>query len=156
VRLRVRPATFREMNALVASLHRHHKPVQGHRFSLAVEDESGTVHGACSVGRPVSRELDPYCVAEVSRLVTDGTKNACSILYAAAARACQAMGFIRIQTYILDSEPGTSLKAAGWCFDGMTAGGSWASSKKFAEQGRRNDQPMCPKQRWIKNLGAKP
>jgi hypothetical protein len=150
-KLQVVPLTLRQLNAFVVEKHRHHKPVQGHRFSIGVLAGEALV-GACSVGRPVARGCDPWRVAEVTRLVTDGTKNACSILYAAAARACTAMGFTRIQTYILDSEPGTSLKAAGWRFDGTTAGGDWASSERFRAQGRRQDQPQGPKQRWVKDL----
>lgn len=149
--LSVRPATISQLNKAVELFHRHHKPVQGHRFSLLAIDHTGTIVGACSVGRPVSRGCDPYKVAEVTRLVTDGTKNACSILYAASARACEAMGFERIQTYILQDEPGISLKAAGWSFDGITSGGDWNSSKKNAGT-RRTDQPMGPKQRWKKDL----
>lgn len=150
--LRVIPLTLKQLNAFVSQLHRHHKPVQGHRFSIgAWKDDEGLV-GACSVGRPVSRGCNPWFTAEVTRLVTDGTRNACSILYAAAARSCQAQGYRRIQTYILEDELGTSLKASGWRFDGMTAGGDWASSKAYRKQGRRSDQPQCPKQRWVKDL----
>lgn len=111
----------------------------------------GKLVGACSVGRPVARGCDAYLTAEVTRLVTDGTRNACSILYAAAARACAAMGFKRIQTYILDTEPGTSLKASGWKMESTTAGGDWNHSKAYAGT-RRTDQPQCPKQRWGKEL----
>lgn len=148
--LRVIPLTLAQLNEFVEQHHRHHKKVQGHRFSLGVMNDEHMV-GACSVGRPVSRELDPYLTAEVTRLVTDGTKNACSILYAASARACQAMGFKRIQTYILENEPGTSLKASGWKLDGMTTGGDWNHSAAFAGK-RRTDQPQGPKQRWVKDL----
>lgn len=148
--LRVVPLTLVQLNAFVAAHHRHHKPTQGHRFSLGVMRGDEMV-GACSVGRPVARGCDPYLTAEVTRLVTDGSKNACSILYAAAARACQAMGFKRIQTYILESEPGTSLKASGWRFDGVTAGGDWNHSKAYAGK-RRTDQPQEPKQRWVKDF----
>lgn len=149
--LRVVPLTLAQLNAYVTAHHRHHKPVQGHRFSLGVLLNDRMV-GACSVGRPVARGCDPYLTAEVTRLVTDGTKNACSILYAASARACAAMGFKRIQTYILEDEPGTSLKASGWKFDGNTAGGDWNHSKAYAGK-RRTDQPQGPKQRWVKELG---
>ena len=150
--LRVVPLTLAELNLLVRDLHRHHKPVQGHRFSLGVWDsKQGALVGACSVGRPVARGCPAYSVAEVTRLVTDGTRNACSILYAASARACAAMGFSRIQTYTLDTEPGTSLKAAGWRFDGKTTGGDWNHSKAYAGT-RRTDQPQSPKQRWVKDL----
>lgn len=149
--LRVVPLTLAQLNTFVAEHHRHHKPVQGHRFSLGAWERGNGLVGACSVGRPVARELNPYTVAEVTRLVTDGTRNACSILYAASARACAAMGFRRIQTYILDSEPGTSLKAAGWRLDGVTAGGDWNHSAAYSGK-RRTDQPQGPKQRWVKDL----
>lgn len=150
-RLRVIPLTLAQLNEVVAAHHRHHKPVRGHRFSLGVWQEGNGLVGACSVGRPVARQCDPYRTAEVTRLVTDGTRNACSILYAAAARACEAMGFRRIQAYILDNEPGTSLKAAGWHFDGATTGGDWNHSKAYQGK-RRTDQPQTPKQRWVKEL----
>lgn len=149
----VYPLTLKQANDLVAQLHRHHKPAVGHRFSLGVRDDQGTPHGACIVGRPVARMTDQYAVAEVTRLVTDGTKNACSMLYAAAARACKAMGFQRIQTFILDSELGTSLKASGWTLDGVTCGGDWNVPSRG---GRRVDQPQCAKQRWCKVLNTMP
>ena len=148
--LRVVPLTLKQANELVASLHRHHKPAQGHRFSIGVRRGDDLV-GAAIIGRPVARGCDPYNVAEVTRLVTDGTRNAPSILYAAAARAAQAMGFQKIQTYILESEPGISLRAAGWTLDGTTAGGDWNHSTAYAGK-RRTDQPMEPKQRWAKKL----
>ena len=119
-RLFVVPLELSEANAFVERHHRHHSSAQGHRFSLGVIDPAGNLHGACIVGRPVARLAgSPRDVLEVTRLVTDGTKNACSILYAAAARAGRAMGYLRIQTYILDSEPGTSLDAAGWDDEGV-------------------------------------
>jgi hypothetical protein len=146
--MEVIPLTLAQANELVAQWHRHHKPVRGHRFSLGAMD-SGKLVGAVVVGRPVSRGVDPYRVAEVTRLVTDGTRNACSFLYGVAARVTKAMGFEYIQTYILKEESGTSLKAAGWALDGMTAGGDWNSSKAYQGK-RRTDQPMQPKQRWVR------
>ncbi len=111
--LRVVPLTLAEANALVAKWHRHHKPVIGHRFSIgaAVGDE---IVGAAIVGRPVARMRDDGLTAEVTRMVTNGHPNACSLLYAACWRAWRAMGGTRIGTYILSSETGTSLRAAGW------------------------------------------
>lgn len=142
------PLTLKQANEMIDTLHRHHKPVVGHRFSIGVEDtKRGAVVGVAVVGRPVGRMIDQYRVAEVTRLVTDGSKNACSILYAAAARAAEAMGYDYIQTYILLEEPGTSLKASGWFHDGNTDGGNWNHGKR---KGRREDQPMGPKQRWKK------
>ena len=83
--LRIRPLELKELNALVDSLHRHHKPVQGHRFSIGVED-NGRLVGGASIGRPTARLTDQRTVLEVTRLVTDGTKNACSFLYGLATR----------------------------------------------------------------------
>ena len=151
--MRVVPLTLAQANALVSELHRHHKPVQGHRFSLGLRANDGQLIGAAVVGRPVSRGCDPYMTAEVTRLVTDGTKNGCSILYAACARAAEAMGFDRIQTYILETEPGTSLLAAGWQHETDTSGGDWNHSAAYAGT-RRIDQPMIPKQRWAKVFRA--
>lgn len=75
-----------DANDFVARLHRHHKPVVGHLFSLgAVLD--GKLVGVAIVGRPVARMRDDGLTAEVTRLCTDGTDNACSFLYGAAARA---------------------------------------------------------------------
>ena len=154
--LRVVPLTLAQANALVASLHRHHKPVVGHRFSLGA-DRDGKLVGAAIVRRPVARMTDTYAVAEVTRLVTDGTKNACSILYAAAARVAREMGFDAIQTFTLAEEPGVSLRAAGWTLDGATDGGDWESGSRTGQlmlDGRinRSDQPMTAKQRWVKRL----
>ncbi|WP_411978400.1 XF1762 family protein [Streptomyces scopuliridis] len=142
--LHVRPLTLKAANELVSTLHRHHRPVTGHRFSIGVYDEKGTPHGAAIVGRPVARAVNQCDVAEVTRLVTDGTPNACSMLYAAAARAASAMGFERIQTYILDSEPGTSLRASGWVFEGHVQGRPWSCTSRP----RADAHPTEDKQRW--------
>ena len=53
--LKTIPIELATANTLVAMWHRHHQPVVGHRFSLGVIDEEGTLHGACIVGRPVAR-----------------------------------------------------------------------------------------------------
>lgn len=149
-RLHVVPLELAEANALVASWRRHHNPTVGHRFSVGAVDDDGVLHGAAIVGRPVARLAGtPRQVLEVVRLVTDGTDNACSLLYAAAARAGKALGFERIQTYILEDEPGTSLKAAGWTYDGPAGGGQWKHSDG---KPRRTDQPTGVKGRWSRVL----
>src|ERR1700679_318221 len=111
--MRIVPLELRELNALVEQLHRHHKPVQGHRFSIGAVD-AGKLVGGASVGRPTARMTDHRSVLEVTRLVTNGTMNSCSILYGASARAGKAIGYWRIQTFILASESGDSLRAVGW------------------------------------------
>lgn len=118
-----------EANAFVTLHHRHHKPVIGHLFSIGAALD-GHIVGIAIIGRPVSRMRDDGVTAEVTRLATDGTKNACSFLYGASARAAFALGFKRIGTYILASEPGTSLAAANWRLIGATGGGSWSRSSR--------------------------
>jgi len=76
------------------------------------------------VGRPVGGANQDLWV-EVTRCCTDETRNACSFLYGAAARAAKALGFIRIQTYILAAEDGASLKASGWVFDRLSHPVGW-------------------------------
>lgn len=118
------PITYREACAFIQKHHRHHKPPQGHKFSIGL-DSNGELIGVAIVGRPVSRILDDGRTAEVTRLCTDGTKNACSKLYAAAWRSAKGMGYTKLITYILNSEPGTSLIAAGWKCIAETKGGKW-------------------------------
>lgn len=80
------PITLKEANAFVEQHHRHHNPVVGHKFSIGCTDGEKIV-GVAIVGRPVSRHLDDGWTLEVTRLCTDGTRNACSMLYAAARAA---------------------------------------------------------------------
>ncbi len=146
--MKVVPVELKEANAFIASLHRHHKPVQGHRFSIGVEKE-GKLVGVATIGRPVARLTPAKEVLEVTRLCTDGTENACSALYAAAARIGKEMGYKKIQTFILETEYGSSLKASGWVLDGFSPGGQW---KHTDGKPRRTDQPTCPKHRYVRVL----
>ncbi len=122
--LQVTPITLREANAFVLEHHRHHKPVQGAKFSIAVSDGE-TVRGVAIIGRPVARMLDDGYTAEVNRCCTDGAKNACSMLYSAAWRAARAMGYTKLITYTLPEEGGISLRAANWKLIGAAGGGNW-------------------------------
>lgn len=124
MQLELVPINFDEACEFVKQYHRHHKPPVGHKFSIGLSDGEKII-GVVMVGRPVARRLDNGMTLEVNRLATDGTKNACSKLYAAAWRAAKAMGYKLLITYILDTEPGTSLKAAGWKEIGRAGGLSW-------------------------------
>lgn len=153
MKLHIEPLTLAEANALVEKWHRHHKRSQGHRFSIGVFDEDRTPHGAAIVGRPVggrTEGTDQLLIAEVVRLVTDGTPNACSMLYAASARAAKAMGFAWIQTYILAREPGISLRASGWKFIRQSRAIGWDNGNRprneVVDGGR-------PKQLWRLKFG---
>ncbi len=119
------PMTLSDANGFVARVHRHLGPVVGHKFSLgAVLD--GQLVGVVIVGRPVARERQDGWTLEITRLATDGTRNACSFLYGAACKATFALGYLRLGTYTLATEPGTSLIAAGWRRVGEVRGRSWS------------------------------
>lgn len=139
-RLWTAPITFEDAADFVRVHHRHHTPPQGHKFSIAAMLEESLV-GVVIVGRPVARRRDDGLTLEVTRLCTIGEKNACSFLYGAAARAAFALGYQRIGTYILKSEPGTSLKAAGWKLIGETPGRSWS----VPSRPRNDTHPLEPK-----------
>jgi len=125
VPLRVVPCSNERAKAYVTANHRHHgASVQG-RFSLAVIDDSCAVRGVVIVGRPVARLLDDGWTLEVNRLATDGCPNACSILYGAARRVAKEMGYAKLITYIREDEPGISLRASGWKYEGPIRARSW-------------------------------
>lgn len=155
MKLFVVPIELEQANQAIAVWHRHHQPCVGHRFSLGVIDENGVLHAAAVIGRPVARLAGhPSKVLEVTRLVSDETKNCCSMLYSAAARSAKEMGFEKIQTYILaDQETGISLKASGWICEGLAGGGQW---KHTDGKARRTDQPIGMKTRWAKHFPQKP
>lgn len=124
-----------EANAFVTAYHRHHEPVVGHLFSIAAAVDFGDhgarkIVGVAIVGRPVARGRQDGVTAEVTRLCTDGTRNACSFLYGASARAAFALGYKRLGTYILKSEGGVSLNAAGWRLIGEVRGRSWSTPSR--------------------------
>jgi len=98
--------------------------VGGHKYSIAVKDGTKVV-GVAIVGRPISRHLDNGWTLELNRCCTDGTKNACSMLYGAAWRAAKALGYKKLITYTLLHEGGVSLIASGWTLIGETGGGNW-------------------------------
>lgn len=135
------PISLAEANAYVEANHRHHKPVPGAKFCIAVAARhdigdprpggagfgmsTDLVHGVAIVGRPVARRQDDGWTLEVNRCCTDGTKNACSALYGAAWRAAKALGYRRLITYTLPAEGGASLRASGWRCLGERRSGNW-------------------------------
>ena len=108
------PVTFADACGFVEMWHRHHIPPAGHKFSIGVADEQGVLRGVAIVGRPVAKAYQDGLTLEVNRTATDGTRNANSMLYAAAWQATKAMGYGRLVTYTQAGESGSSLRAAGW------------------------------------------
>jgi hypothetical protein len=147
-RIRIVPLTFPRANECVRMWHRHHAPLPG-GFAWyclgAVVD--GSIIAAAICGRPTNRNNDDGQTVEVIRLASDGTPNACSALYGAAARVAREMGAATILTYTLDSESGSSLRAAGWNRDkdGIRSWWEHAGSRTPAVS---RDHMREPKVRW--------
>lgn len=145
-KLYIVPLSFAESSHFIKTYHRHHLPSVGHKFSLGVADEAGTIRGVATVGRPVSRHLDDGLTLEVNRVATDGCPNACSSLYGAARRAAFALGYRKLITYTLPSEGGASLRGAGWKLIGEAGGGSW--NTPGADRPRVDNHPLQIKMKW--------
>lgn len=137
------PMNREDANAFVEQHHRHHKPVVGHIFAIGAAVGQQVV-GVCIVGRPVARRLQDGWTAEVTRVATDGTRNACSFLYGAAWRVARSLGYRRLVTYTLPHEGGASLRGAGWRCLGEAGGGSWSRT----ERPRVDRAPTQTKIRW--------
>lgn len=141
--------TLLEAKQFVFKYHRHHPPPIGHKFSLGCFEDDKLV-GVAVVSRPVARMLDDGHTLEVTRLATDGTRNACSFLYSACAREAKKMGYSKIITYILESENGASLRASGWTLEKEHCGGlEWKGKryeKKVEQMSIFNDKKIVPKE----------
>ena len=112
--LRLVPVTLAEAKEFISMWHRHNQPPVGHKFSIGVANDDDQLVGVATVGRPVARHYDDGLTLEVTRTATDGTHNANSMLYGAAWRAAQALGYRRLVTYTQGDESGASLRAASW------------------------------------------
>jgi hypothetical protein len=137
------PITLKEANEFVEDHHRHSIPTVGHRFSIACSRGESVV-GVAIVGRPVARGLDDGFTLEALRVCTDGTRNACSFLYAAAWRATRALGYRKLVTYTRQDESGSSLKAAGWRVVGEVTARSWHTPTRP----RVDRDERVPRLRW--------
>ena len=142
-RLEIVPLNLTEAKFFVDRFHRHHRASVGGFFAVGCSCGPDIV-GVAIVGRPVSRMLDDGWTAELTRLCTTGTPHVASKLYAACWRAARAMGWKKLITYILSSEPGTSLKAAGWKCLGECGGGTWSRKARP----RVDCHPTQRKIRW--------
>jgi len=137
------PISFKDAASFVLQHHRHRDQPLSHLCSIAaaLDDE---IVGVVIIGRPLARALQDGWTAEVTRLATTGDRNACSFLYGAAWRAARALGYRRLITYTLETEPGTSLRAAGWKVVGHTTARSWSCHSRP----RVDRNPLQAKIRW--------
>lgn len=141
--MKIIPITMMQANEFVLSHHRHHGKVRGCKFCIGAVDKDDVLHGVAIVGRPVSRHLDDGKTAEVTRLCTDGYRNACSFLYGACVRIARQMGYVKILTYILETEDGASLRASGWTDKGICGGGNWNVPSRPRADSQNSGRKRC-------------
>ncbi len=148
------PVTLTEAKDFVRAHHRHNPPPVSWRFGFGVRNGAELI-GVAMVGRPVARMIDGKTTVEVNRVCVAAdppelAEHACSMLYGAAAREAKRRGFAKIITYTLETEPGTSLKAAGWTPEAKTKGGTWNRPGRA----RTDKAPIGRKVRWARRLAA--
>ena len=147
----IAPIPQRDAFDFIQVVHRHHFKPQGWKFGLgawSVVNDLDMLVGVATVGRPTARMLQDQGAWEVQRVaVLEGGQNLCSALYAACWREAKERGCKRLVTFILPSESGKSLLAAGWKLVQAKAGGG---SRSRAGRPRVDKAPTCVKQRWEK------
>lgn len=150
--MRIIPCTYKTACDFINQHHRHHIASQGCKFCLGLMNDN-KLCGVAICGRPVSRHLDNGFTLEINRLCTDGTRNACSMLYGACCRVAKAMGYEKVITYILESENGASLKASNFICEGQAGGTHWTGIREQKQLSFIEDKtPKEMKVRWVREL----
>lgn len=144
--LSIAPITVKAARALVKLWHRKLPDVQGGMFASSVVLDGAPV-GVGIAGTP-ARVWNGTGRILISRVATDESKNACSMLYGSLCRAAKALGYREAWTYTIDGESGVSLKAAGFTCLGMTDGG------EHSRPSRARKRAVLPqrKYRWWRLL----
>ena len=142
----LRPVTVKAASAWIRETHRHLPNLQGGLFAVAVYS-GDQMRGVAVAGNP-ARVWQGTGRIVISRVATEGTPNACSMLYGAICRAAKALGYREAWTYTLAEEPGTSLRAAGFQDMGMTRAEEWSRPSRARAGAVRADS----KRRWMRKL----
>lgn len=127
--MKIIPMHLKQAQEFISKYHRHNIPPVGGKFAIGCISD-GNLCGTAICGRPISRMLDNGNVLEIYRCCTNGTRNACSMLYGACLRIARNMGYKEVITYTLVSENGASLKASNFIYDGLSGGLEWTGERK--------------------------
>lgn len=153
-RLKLVPLTQRQAREFIGLHHRHNLPPRGDIIRVGLSSQ-GEIVAVGMGGRPVARSLDDGATIEITRICTLGTPNAASRLYGALCRAAKALGYTKAITYTLQSEPGSSPRAAGFEWDSNTKSTTWERPNRIRYQQDlfgNERRPTEPKTRWAKTL----
>ena len=144
----IAPCTIRRAKEWIKQTHRHLPMVNGGLFAVALESDSGALLGVAMAGHGPQEWQGTKRLIITRVAVADDVKNGCSRLYGAICRAGKALGYIEAWTYTLPEESGTSLRAAGFQYMGMTDGGDHGRSARPRKPAVRPE----PKHRWRRIL----
>jgi hypothetical protein len=156
VTLELVPIKQKPAFAFVLKHHRHNQSLPaGDVFRVAIIEAEQIVSVAIA-GYPTAEGLNDGRSLEITRVCTLGTRNACTRLYGALGRAAKALGYRTLWTYTLESEPGTSPRAAGFELDAVIPERDWSKESgrpRYQENlfGERRT-PAGPKLRWRRDL----
>ncbi len=145
-----RPISVKAARKWIAQTHRHLPQVQGGLWAVQLLDD-GEIVGVALVGHPARVWMADHVLCVLRVAVCEGVPNGCSKLLGACSRAARALGASDLVTYTLPTEPGTSLRAAGYVFAGMTDGGDHGR----ASRPRQAALFPQPKQRWLAPWGER-
>lgn len=145
--MKLAPCTVKAALKQVREWHRHLPELQGGLFAAQCIDDDGNCLGVAVAGNP-AQEWQGTGRIVISRVATSGAENACSMLYGALCRAAKALGYSEVWTYTLPTEPGTSLRAAGFIDMGMSDGGEHSRKSRLRKPAKHPE----PKRRWVRKL----
>lgn len=157
-KLEIKPITFKTASSYIEQYHRHNSKTVGCKFVVGCF-EGERMCGVAVCGRPISRFYDDGLTIEINRVCTDGTPNACSMLYGASCRIAKAMGYKKAITYTLITENGASLKASNFICEGEAGGVEWTGERNPKNKQYQQmsfvpikEKPHVMKQRWVRYL----
>ncbi len=132
------PASLQEANDYLAGHIRQYRPMRGCKFSVGCALD-GKLVGAAIVGRC----RDDSQALQIDRIYTTGGRTAYGMLYGAAARAAQALGYWKIIAFLPADRPDSALRAAGWTrADPVDAG------RKRASKTLRYERLLMARRQW--------
>jgi len=159
VEYRIAPITGRAALKWIAETHRHLPKLQGALFAVSVKRGDELV-GVATAGNPArvwqgtGRFVITRCAAlpglppVVGKNGDEYPAPVCSMLLKAICRAGRELGYSEAWTYTLPDEGGASLRAAGFEYQGETAGGEHSRISRPRNPAVRPE----PKGRWVNYL----
>lgn len=132
------PASLQEANDYLAGHIRQYRPMRGCKFSVGCALD-GELVGAAIVGRC----RDDSQALQIDRIYTTGGRTAYGMLYGAAARAAQALGYWRIIAFLPVNRSDSALRAAGWARIDPAEGG-----RKQTPNILRYERLLMTRRRW--------